>query len=78
MQDDAAERAYRFRDRLTENERDNAVGFYFQSGPGRDRAKAAAAYEALIQRGCKRMETTRAEQTQIAVEWCSACHTRAC
>jgi tetratricopeptide (TPR) repeat protein len=46
--DSALEQAYRFRDRLTERERLLAEGTYFQLGPGRDRGRAAAAYEALL------------------------------
>ena len=50
-QSDAAfERAYRYRDRLTERERYLAIGSYYQNGPGRDRQKSAAAYEALLER----------------------------
>ena len=46
--DSALERAYRYRDRLTERERLLAEGTYFQLGPGRDRQKAIRAYEALL------------------------------
>jgi tetratricopeptide (TPR) repeat protein len=46
--DSALERAYRFRDRLTERERLLAEGTYFQLGPGRDRRRAIRAYEALL------------------------------
>jgi DNA-binding SARP family transcriptional activator len=42
----ASERAYRFRDRLPDRERYRAVGNYFGSGPGRDRARALEATEA--------------------------------
>jgi tetratricopeptide (TPR) repeat protein len=37
--------------RLPESRRDYIVGYYYQSGPGRDRAKAAEAYEAMLRRG---------------------------
>ena len=47
-QDSALERAYRFRDRLTERERLLAEGTYFQLGPGRDRRRAIQAYERLL------------------------------
>jgi tRNA A-37 threonylcarbamoyl transferase component Bud32/tetratricopeptide (TPR) repeat protein len=47
--DSALEKAYRFRDRLTERERLLAEGTYFQIGPGRDRRKAITAYQALLQ-----------------------------
>jgi DNA-binding SARP family transcriptional activator len=43
---DASDHAYRFRDRLPDRERYRAVGNYFASGPGRDRARAVEAYEA--------------------------------
>jgi tetratricopeptide (TPR) repeat protein/tRNA A-37 threonylcarbamoyl transferase component Bud32/TolB-like protein len=48
--DSAFERAYRYRDRLTDRERYLAIGSYEQQGPGRDRRKAVAAFEALLQR----------------------------
>ncbi|MEP7065335.1 MAG: protein kinase, partial [Gemmatimonadota bacterium] len=48
--DSAFERAFRYRDRLTERERNLAVGSYYFIGPGRDRQKAAAAYEAILER----------------------------
>ena len=47
--DSAFERAYRYRDRLTDRERNLAVGSYYFIGPGRDRQKAAAAYEAVLE-----------------------------
>jgi len=50
-QDSAFERAYRLRDRLSERERLWITGQYYGSGPGRNRAKAAAAYEGLIVAG---------------------------
>ena len=46
--DSALERAFRFRDRLTERERLLAEGTYYQLGPGRDRGRAIRAYEALL------------------------------
>ncbi len=46
--DSALEKAYQYRDRLTERERLLAEGTYFQLGPGRDRQKAIRAYEALL------------------------------
>jgi eukaryotic-like serine/threonine-protein kinase len=49
--DSAAARAYRLRDRLTERERYNTIGYYYQSGPGADRARAVDAYEALASKG---------------------------
>ncbi|MBK5187637.1 MAG: protein kinase [Gemmatimonadaceae bacterium] len=50
-QSDAAfAHAYQYRDRLTERERYLAIGSYFQQGPGRDRQKSVAAFEALLDR----------------------------
>ncbi len=46
--DSALTQAYRHRDHLTERERYMATGSYFESGPGRDRDKAAAAYQAML------------------------------
>jgi hypothetical protein len=46
--DSALEKAYLFRDRLTERERLLAEGTYFHLGPGRDRVRAIRAYEALL------------------------------
>jgi len=45
--DSASARAMEFRDRLPEVERLNVVGLYYGWGPGRDRAKAARAFEEL-------------------------------
>ena len=49
--DSAFTQAYRFRDRVPENDRDMIIGGYFSNGPGRDRARAVAAYEAIIRNG---------------------------
>jgi DNA-binding SARP family transcriptional activator/tetratricopeptide (TPR) repeat protein len=46
LADEAAERAYRHRDRLPDRERYHVEGQYFRRGPGRDRMLAAEAYEA--------------------------------
>ena len=46
--DSALARAYRYRDHLTERERYLVVATYFDSGPGRDRAKAADAYRQVL------------------------------
>ena len=46
--DSALEKAYQFRDRLTERERLLAEGTYFHLGPGRDRTRAIRAYETLL------------------------------
>ncbi|HXY30099.1 MAG TPA: protein kinase [Gemmatimonadaceae bacterium] len=47
--DAALEHAYRYRDRLPARERYLATTSYFDFGPGHDRQKAAAAYEALLE-----------------------------
>jgi tRNA A-37 threonylcarbamoyl transferase component Bud32/tetratricopeptide (TPR) repeat protein len=49
--DSATTQAYRFRDRLPTLERDMVTARYYALGAGRDRAKAIAAYEAILQRG---------------------------
>jgi tetratricopeptide (TPR) repeat protein/tRNA A-37 threonylcarbamoyl transferase component Bud32 len=49
--DSAMANAYRYRDRLTESERDYVIAAYYNNGPGRDRGKAAAAYESMLRRG---------------------------
>ena len=51
MVDSALANAYHFRDRLTRREALLTVGSYFMSGPGRERARAAAAYEQLLAAG---------------------------
>jgi eukaryotic-like serine/threonine-protein kinase len=48
--DSALERAFRYRDRLPERERLYTVATYYWSGPHRDRAKAAAAFQAADQK----------------------------
>jgi len=49
--DSATTQAYRFRERLPAFERDMVTARYFGIGAGRDRSKAIAAYEAVLQRG---------------------------
>jgi tetratricopeptide (TPR) repeat protein len=49
--DSAVTKAFRLRSRLTENERYLVEGYYFMIGPGHDRAKGIAAYQALLARG---------------------------
>jgi tetratricopeptide (TPR) repeat protein len=49
--DSAMMQAYRYRDKLPATERDAVTARYFHMGPGRDRNKAIAAYEAILQRG---------------------------
>ncbi|HEX6534051.1 MAG TPA: serine/threonine-protein kinase [Gemmatimonadaceae bacterium] len=44
----ALAKAYEYRDRLPERERHLAVATYFDMGPGRDRARAVAAYAAAL------------------------------
>jgi tetratricopeptide (TPR) repeat protein/tRNA A-37 threonylcarbamoyl transferase component Bud32 len=51
MVDSAVTKAFRLRTRLTENERYLAEGYYFLNGPGHDREKGLAAYQALLARG---------------------------
>jgi len=46
----ALERAYRYRNRLTERERYLTTASYFDNGPGHDRQRAVAAYRALLAR----------------------------
>ena len=53
----AAERAYRHRDRLPDRERYAAVGNYFRTGPGRDRMRAAEAFEAGLRLDSGRFAT---------------------
>ena len=48
--DSALTRAYRYRDKVSANERDLIVARYYALGPGRDRAKAIDAYTAIVQR----------------------------
>ncbi len=48
--DAALERAYRYRNHLTERERYLATASYFDNGPGRDRQQAVDAYHALLAR----------------------------
>ncbi len=50
MRDSALTKAYRYRDRLTERERGTLLGDYFTSGPGMDRGRGIAAYQALLAR----------------------------
>jgi tetratricopeptide (TPR) repeat protein len=49
--DSAFAAAYRHRDRVSLSSRDQIVAGYYSTGPGRDRGKAAAAYEELLRRG---------------------------
>ncbi len=49
--DSATTQAYRYRGRLPARERDMVSARYFTMGPGRDRTRAIAAYEAILQRG---------------------------
>jgi len=49
--DSAITKAYQLRGRLSENERYMAEAYYFQSGPGQNRERAIAAYQALLDRG---------------------------
>ena len=49
--DSALTEAYRWRDRLPARERELVTARFFALGPGRDRARAAAAYSAMIASG---------------------------
>ena len=49
--DSAITRAHLLPQRLTDRERLRTEGYYYDHGPGRDRAKAIAAYETLLARG---------------------------
>ncbi|HEU4585603.1 MAG TPA: tetratricopeptide repeat protein, partial [Gemmatimonadaceae bacterium] len=49
--DSAIRKAFVLRSRLTENERYLAEGYYYLNGPGHDREKGLAAYQALLARG---------------------------
>ena len=49
--DSAITQAYRYRDKLTARERGLIVGRYYSLGPGRDRAKAIEAYQAILATG---------------------------
>jgi tRNA A-37 threonylcarbamoyl transferase component Bud32/tetratricopeptide (TPR) repeat protein len=49
--DSAVSQAFRYRDRLPAVERELVTGRFYGLGPGRDRAKALAAYEAVVARG---------------------------
>jgi tetratricopeptide (TPR) repeat protein len=49
--DSAIRRAHQLPDRLTEGERLLTDGWYYESGPGRDRVKAIEAYESLLKLG---------------------------
>ena len=51
VSDSAITKAYQLRARLTEKERYLAEGYYFHRGPGHDRQRAIAAYQALLDRG---------------------------
>jgi tetratricopeptide (TPR) repeat protein len=79
--DSATTQAYRYRDRLPALERDMVNARYFGLGAGRDRAKAIAAYEAILQRDSiptvmvnlgeqlrTRREYARAESLNIAAD----------
>jgi tetratricopeptide (TPR) repeat protein len=49
--DSASRMAFRFREKLPANERDQIAGRYYGVGAGRDRNKSIAAYGAILQRG---------------------------
>jgi tetratricopeptide (TPR) repeat protein len=49
--DTAMTQAYKYRDRVPPTARDMIVAGYYNNGPGRDRGKAALAYESMLRRG---------------------------
>ena len=49
--DSALAQAYRYSDKLPEFERQRIIARYYSMGPGRDRARAIAAYEQLLSSG---------------------------
>jgi tetratricopeptide (TPR) repeat protein len=49
--DSAVTQAYRYRDRVSQRERELIVARYFGLGPGRDRSRSIAAMDAILQRG---------------------------
>ena len=49
--DSVLAKAFKFRDRLTPHERLATEGSYYYSGPGRNRGRAAAAYEQMLAEG---------------------------
>jgi tetratricopeptide (TPR) repeat protein len=49
--DSAMTQAYRYRDRLPARERELVTARYYNLGPGRDRVKAAASFQSLIDQG---------------------------
>ncbi len=59
--DSAISQAFRYGGRLPVSERAAVTARYYQLGPGRDRDKAIAAYEAILQRG----ETTSATMINL-------------
>ncbi len=57
--------AYKYRDRLSENERLLTEAYYWSSGPAPDREKSIAAYENLIERD----STNRSALNNVAIEY---------
>jgi tetratricopeptide (TPR) repeat protein/tRNA A-37 threonylcarbamoyl transferase component Bud32 len=57
--------AYKYRDRLSENERLLTEAYYWTSGPTPDREKTIAAYESLIERD----STNRSALNNVAIEY---------
>lgn len=62
---DALVRAFRFRDRLSENERLLTEATYWASGPTPDRDKAIAAYESLLERD----SLNRSAANNVAIQY---------
>ena len=61
----AISKAYRYRDRLSENERLLTEAYYFSHGPAPDRERTIAAYESLIERD----STNRSALNNVAIEY---------
>ena len=70
--DSALAQAYRFRERLPVLERDRVTAIYYGKGPGRDRAKAVAAYEDILQRGDSAVLVSLAEVLRSRREYARA------
>jgi hypothetical protein len=70
--DSALTQAYRYRDRLPANERESVIARYYGMGPGRDRTKAIASYEAAVQRDSSVAMVSLAEELRSRREYARA------
>ena len=61
----AITKAFRYRDRLSENERLLTEAYYYSHGPAPDRERTIAAYESLIERD----STNRSALNNVAIEY---------